>query len=498
MSIAWNTSKFGLSVLLAATFAVGCGTSSTPVAQVTEEIEVAEVDSFDGNTLPLLALPGPDDNKTPAGKGKVTKASTSGKSGSPTLIPRLFGKKDSKDKEKDQDQVESPVDAPAELGAPAQKAPEKDSPEWLLVEIQRVRILPLPHESLGDEEGDEDSDEDEKPLTPAQEKKLEQEIARNKAIRRERNLQIVKLAEACIQKTNKNPQKEQQFSSAVHHLLDARLQLALQGDDESMKSIYEADKVFFDRDPKSEAAAEASLTLVNLTHANALRYGRKDPRWLKEFSKSTQSYANRFPDEAPRSIPLLMAAARSCEMNGQPDEAQACYLVLSSKFQSSVQGQQASNVLRRLSLKGQELELSGATIDGGHVNAKELKGKMVLVVFWASNAQPFLQQLPKIMEISDKYKNFLTVVGVNLDIDEAAVDSFVESHKLDWMQIFPEDKQNRGWAAPVAVQYGVNMLPTMFLADPNGIVTEVHLDATNLEQKIRETYAPFRKKPAAK
>ena len=496
MSITLTASKFGFSVVLASMLVVGCGTSSTPIAQLADDTELAASQPADGSSLPLLALPGPDDNKTPAGKGKVTKASTSGKSGSPTLLPRLFGKKDNKDK--DQDKNDTPVETPADSGIPAQKTPEKGSPEWLLVEIQRVRILPLPHEALGEDEGDEDSDEEEKPLTPAQEKKLEQEIARNKAIRRERNLQIVKLAEECIQKTNKNPQFEPQFASAVHHLLDARLQLALQGDDESMKAIYEADKVFFDRDPKSEPAAEASLTLVNLTHANAIRYGKKDPRWLKEFSKATQSYANRFPDEAPRSIPLLMAAARSCEMNGQPDEAQACYLVLSSKFQASPQGQQASNTLRRLSLKGQELELAGATIDGGFANVKEMKGKMVLVVYWASNAQPFLQHLPKIQEITTKYKNYLTVVGVNLDVDEAAVDSFAEANKLDWVQIFPEDKANRGWNSPLAVQYGVNMLPTMFLTNPNGIVTEVHLDATNLEQKIRETYAPFRTKAAAK
>lgn len=491
----WNTSKTGFSLLFAAIFMVGCGTSSTPVAQKDDEADVALSQSDDGHSLPLMAVPGPDDNKTPAGKGKVTKASATGKSGSPTLLPRLFGKKDGKDK--DQDKNDDPVESPADNAAP-QKTVEKGSPAWLLVEIQRVRILPLPHESLGDDEGDEESDEDEKPLTPAQEKKLEQEIARNKSIRRERNLQIVKLAEECIQKTNKNPQKEAQFASAVHHLLDARLQLALQGDDESMKSIYEADKVFFDRDPKSEPAAEAALTLVNLTHANAIRFGRKDPRWLVEFSKSTQSYAKRFPDEAPRSIPLLMSAARSCEMNGQPEEAQACYAVLSTKFQASPQGQQASNVIRRLGLKGQELELSGPTIDGGHVNSKELKGKMVLVVYWASNAQPFIQQLPRILEITNKYKKFLTVVGVNLDVDEAAVDAFLEANKLDWVQIFPEDKQSRGWNAPLAVQYGVNMLPTMFLADPNGIVTEVHLDAANLEQNIRDTYAPFRTRTATK
>src|SRR5262249_54707641 len=174
---------------------------------------------------------------------------------------------------------------------PSQKPAEKGSPEWLLQEIQRVRLLPLPQEEANEDDSDESDDEDDKPLTPAQEKKLAQEIERNKGIRRERNTQIIKLAEECIQKTNKKPEQEPLFSTAVHHLLDARLQLALQGDQKSMEALYEADKLFFERNPKSESAAEAALTLVNLTHANAVRYGRKDPRWLKEFSKQTQSYA---------------------------------------------------------------------------------------------------------------------------------------------------------------------------------------------------------------
>ena len=478
---------FILSWLVVSAAVVGCGTQSTPLAEINvDDTSVAE-NSRESSGLPLLAVPGPDQDKDDAAnKGKVTRTSATSKSGSPTLLPKkLFGKKDSQDK---------PV---ADSEPVADKKPEKGSPEWLLNEIQRVRLLPLPHEDLAENES-EDDEEDDKPLTPAQEKKLAEEIEQNRGIRKERNTQIIKLAEECIQKTNKKPELEPLFSAAVHNLLDARLQMALQGDDESLKAIYEADKVFFERNPKSDAASEAALTLVNLTHANAVRFGRKDPRWLIEFSKQTQSYANRFPDEAPRTGPLLKAAARSCEMNGKPDEAQACYKLLASKFNTAPQGQQASNVLRRLQLKGEELDMKGSGIDGAVVDVKALKGKMVLVVFWASNAQPFVQQLPMLQEIMQKYRKYLTVVGVNLDTEEKAVDAFVEKHNLDWTQIFPENRQERGWNSPLAIQYGINSLPTMFLLDQNGIVTETNLDSGNLEAKIRETHEPFRKKAASK
>ena len=459
--------------------AAGCGTQSTPIAEINTNDSSLADNSEDLGGLPLLAVPGPEKGNTSGKQGKVTPAVA--KSG-PSLLPKgLLGKR------------LPPQNSPAENEPTSRKEAEKGSPEWLLNEIQRVRLLPLPHEATTDDES-EDSDEEDQPLTPAQEKKFAQEIERTKGIRRERNFQIVKLAEECIQKTNKKPEQEPMFSAAVHNLLDARLQLALQGDASSIESLYEAEKVFYERNPKSDSASESALTLVNLTHANALRYGKQEPRWLTEFSKQAQVYASRFPNELPRSVPLLMAAGRSCENYGQIDEAKTCYSVLESKFKETPQGQQAAGILRRMQLKGHELELSGPGIDGNDIDVKSCKGKMVLVVFWASNAQPFAQQLPKLLEVTKKYKKYCTVIGVSIDTDEKAVETFVENHHLDWQQIFFPSRSQRGWNSPIAAYYGVNALPTIWLLDPNGIVAETNLDASNLDAKLHEVYMPFLKR----
>ena len=462
--------------LAISTMFTGCGTASTPVALTDGNDPLAE-QRDDAEGALLLAVPGPEAGKGTDKKGKVTQAAAKAGAAAKALMGKRPGQ---------------PNALPEEDTA-ARKVAEKGTPEWLLNEIQRVRLLPMPHEDDDEKESD-DSEEDDQPLTPAQEKKLAQAIEQTRGIRRERNLQIIKLAEECLQKTSKNPEQEALFSAAVHHLLDARLQLALQGDTASIEALYEAESLFFERNPKSESASEAALTLVNLAHANAIRYGNKDPRWLKEFSKRSQVYATRFPEEHPRSVPLLMAAGRSCENNGQLDEARTCYALLNSKFAETAQGQQAEGILRRMQLKGQELELSAPGIDGNDIEIKAFRGKMVLIVFWASNAQPFIQQLPKIQEVTAKYKKYCTVIGINLDTDEKAVETFVESNSLDWQQVFFPSKSQRGWNSPVVAYYGVNSLPTMWLVDPNGIVAETNLDASNLEAKLHEVYTPFAKK----
>lgn len=468
----------------------GCG-GSNGSTQVAQNSAASNVDEESSENLPTLAIPGlkpaakPTNPAAPAG-GPAAAKGTAATKGAPA------------------------VTATEEAAA---KEPAKGSPEWLLLEIQRVKVMPLP----GDEpkpqapaaaangkpaetKEDDDLDLDEKPLSAEEEQKLKEQFERSKAVRKERNQQIIKLAESCIAATAKKPEQEAEFDAAVHYLLDSRLQLALQGDAASIEALYDAAKVFYERKPQSASAVEAQLTLVNLTHANALRYGQAEPKWIQEFAKHSQLYAARFPEEQARAVTLLAAAARSCELAGMMEEAKSCYSLLITKFKDTPQAQQAQGVVRRLQLKGKTLELAGPTMEGDDLNIESLRGKMVVVVFWATHARPFIEQLPKLTATMKKYEKYATVVGVNLDADESAVEAFLEKSGLNWPQIFSPNRALRGWNSPLAVHYGINTLPTIWLVDPNGIVTDTTLDADHLEPRLREVYLPFLKnavKPAS-
>lgn len=454
----------------------GGGNPSTPVANSEAEERALEEELQTG--LPTVAIPGvkPAAAKPakPAEAPPAAAAKTPAKSG---------------------------TNAPA-TGPQTAKEPIKDSPEWLLLEIQRIKVLPLPGGETKPQkpENPEGDDEEEKPLTAEEEKKLKEEFEKTKAVRKERNLQVIKLAELCIAKTARQPDQEAEFDAAVHYLLDARLQLALQGDAASIDSLFDAAKVFYERKPESAAALEAQLTLVNLTHANALRYGQTQAKWLQEFAKHSQLFASRFPDEQARSVTLLAAAARSCELAGLSDEAKSCYSLLIQKFPETPQGQQAKGVVRRLQLKGKTLELTGPTMDGDDLSIETYRGKMVVIVFWATHARPFVEQLPKLTATMKKYEKYAVTVGVNLDADESAVESFLEKSNLTWPQIFSPNRALRGWNSPLAVMYGINNLPTIWLVDPNGVVADTAITAENLEPRLREVYLPFLKnavKPAS-
>lgn len=385
------------------------------------------------------------------------------------------------------------ISSPQAVAAPEAETepaapPEKGSPAWLLQEIQAIRVLPFPA-LASDEDDDDDADSDRGPAEKATESAevQKQRLEQIRNLRRDRNQQVAKLATEVIFKTSKDPQQEASFLAGVHHLLDARLQLALQGDAESIDALYDAAKIFYDRDAGSLAASEAQLTLVNLAHANTLRYAKAEPRWIQEFARQAQVFAKRFPQEQERTLPLLLAAGRSCELNGLRDEALACYAQIQSEFPDSPQAQQTAAIVRRFQLKGQSLELAGPTLDGNFLALDEFRGKAVVVVFWASHAKPFTDRVKDVQAVLEKYRKYAQVISVNLDSDEAAVDQFLEQAELTWPVIFHVEPDKRGWNSPIAAHYGVTQLPTIWIVDPQGVVAETEVTADNLEAKLRET-----------
>jgi len=385
--------------------------------------------------------------------------------------------------------------APVDKTAPvAETEPEPGSPQWLLREIQRIRIAPLPGMPDGDA-GASDTENAESVPSPEE---MQQRLADTRTARRERNLQVVKLATEALALTAKDPQFEPEFLAAVGSLLDARLQLALQGDEESISALYDIAEAFHQKKPGTTAAAAAQLTLVNLAHAHTLRYGKTEPQWLQEFSRQAQLYVTRFPNEQQKSLPLLLAAGRTCELHGLSEEAKSCYGVILAKFPETQQARQCEGILRRLNLAGQPLQFAGPTLDGNFVSVDDYAGKSVVIVFWASHVKPFHDQVTALQAIGEKYKRYAQVLSVSLDSEESEIDAFLEESKLTWPVIFHVEPDKRGWNSPLASYYGISVLPTIWIVDPEGKVADTQVTVDNLETKLREVLLKYLNKDGSR
>ncbi len=302
----------------------------------------------------------------------------------------------------------------------------------------------------------------------------------------QRNLKIVRLALQSIVATHDDPRSESLLNEAARRLFEARLQLALTGDEAHVRQLYSDAEDFAERDPDSTAAAVGALTLLRYAQSVAAKHGSKNPDWIAEYARQARLFAQDYPGEKEIAAPALGSAGRSCELHGIVDEAAKCYAILQARYPDTREGRLAAGSLRRLDLVGKPLQLKGATVDGGFTSVEDHRGRVVVVVFWNATAKSFRTQLPALKELQTKYGRFgLNLLGVNLDTEQAPVDAFVEKNDLQCPHLFHSDPARRGWKHPVAEWYGIHDVPTYFVVDHTGVVRHVANDTERLEDAIR-------------
>src|SRR5690606_34082226 len=104
------------------------------------------------------------------------------------------------------------------------------------------------------------------------------------------------------------------------------------------------------------------------------------------------------------------------EFAGEEEKAIAWYQQVVKKFPEATSATKASGAITRLECVGKPLDFQARTIDGKSVNVAALKGKVVLIQYWATWCEPCLQDMERIAELHAKYggRGF-EVIGINLD-----------------------------------------------------------------------------------
>lgn len=110
-----------------------------------------------------------------------------------------------------------------------------------------------------------------------------------------------------------------------------------------------------------------------------------------------------------------------------------------------------------------------------------LKGKIVLVNFWAAWCVPCRHEIPEFMRLQQKYADKVQVIGISLDDSESELRKFYEAQRINYPIVLGN--------LNIADAYGgILGLPTTYIIDQEGRIRARQVGSTNfdkLEQQIR-------------
>ncbi len=125
------------------------------------------------------------------------------------------------------------------------------------------------------------------------------------------------------------------------------------------------------------------------------------------------------------------------------------------------------------------------TPDDQDLSLSDLRGKVVLVDFWASWCGPCRRENPNVVKMYNKYKEKgFDILGVSLDRTKDRWVGAIEKDGLEWNHV----SDLKGWKSSAAALYGVRSIPHTVLLDKEGRIIARNLRGPKLEAKLAEIF----------
>ena len=225
-----------------------------------------------------------------------------------------------------------------------------------------------------------------------------------------------------------------------------------------------------------EQAESATRTKIPLDPAAAQRKQR-----VKEFARHLRDLGDQLTVKDAQSAVILFSQLDEDDL---PFAQETCdtfrkFFAGAADKKVSAVAKSLESALRKFTMIGKDLEITGRTTDGQEFDLKNLKGKVVLVDFWATWCRPCVAEIPNIIKAHEKYQNRgFEVIGVSLDRKDEAITKFADTRKLPWSCINVQDSRK------LVDRYGVNAIPQPILIGRDGRIVSMRARGPQLDRLL--------------
>ena len=190
---------------------------------------------------------------------------------------------------------------------------------------------------------------------------------------------------------------------------------------------------------------------------------------IKEFPNSGDAYAMLLPLGADESNPHTKALAEEVIKSSASEDAKS----------------RAKSLLKKIDAVGKPLDIKFTALDGRDVDLAKMKGKVILIDFWATWCGPCVGEIPHVKAAYSKlHEKGFEVIGLSFDGEKGKLEQFVKEKEMTWPQYF----DGKGWQNKYGVEFGIHGIPTMWLVDKKGNLRDLSA-RTGLEGKVQKLLA---------
>ena len=208
-------------------------------------------------------------------------------------------------------------------------------------------------------------------------------------------------------------------------------------------------------------------------------YAKAQQEWVERLAKFVDAYPK--ADDTPD---VLLQLGMVNEFLNEDVKAKNWYGVLVKNFPGTPQAAKAAGAVVRLGLEGQPIHLSGPTLNDPNTvySIEQAQGKVVVIYYWASWNNQSASDFTKLKALADTQGKNVEVVCVNLDNTPKEARDFLAAVPPVGVHLYGAG----GLDGKLAADYGVMVLPNLFLVGKDGKVVSRNAQIGSLDEDVKK------------